>query len=648
MCGIAGVVAFGDRSRSEDSACVDRMMKMMRHRGPDQKGMWQAQNADVTLGHVRLSIVDLSENGRQPMTSASGRYTLVFNGEIYNHSALRLHISTYPFRGHSDTEVLLGMIEDVGIDATLARAAGMFSIALFDRETHELTLARDRAGEKPLFWALAHKRLIFSSEMRAILASGWLTPSIDDSAVATYLTLGYQPTTKTVIENIVALRPASILTLSCRGSPPTERNVFDGVRRYWQFSPHGADDKASDSATARVGETLKSVIPEYLSADVPVGVLLSGGLDSSIVALAAHRTRKEPLRTYTATFPGTEHDEESYARAVSTHINANQQTVPLTDDTMSRAAQALIPKMDFPIANPSYVPLTLVCEAARADVTVCLSGDGGDEVFGGYNRYRRTWQLWNAQRWIPYRLRRQIARSIGRRNASDRVLAHGWVANTLRKHLGTVIQPKLYAASKVLLSQNLEQAYLRVMDTGIPDEFRDFTHVAAGISEPPLNEAEFLDFVRIHDFDNYLPGDNLAKADQASMRVSLELRLPLLDRRIMDIGMSLSLPELRKGDTTKWPIAASLRHELGEAFIKRPKMGFSVPLETWLSGALGEWAKAVLMDKGSVIRDMLGAELLSDLWSDMSAGYTQSARFLWAATVLQSWWSEVSNARLAQ
>lgn len=641
MCGVAGIVTFMAADGPGDAARTRDMMHAMRHRGPDDEGVWQADGLRVTLGHLRLAILDLSENGHQPMTSASGRYTIVFNGEIYNHAVLRASVAGYPYRGHSDTEVLLASIEAFGVDETIARAAGMFAIALYDSKTNELVLARDRAGEKPLFFALTPTRLVFSSEIRSLLASRLVEPRLRESAVTAFLTLGYQPTFESLLEGIYQLPPGTILRVKCAESP---RGIDNLVRRcitYWRFQPRSQEDDPKTSAPERLERTLRTIMPEYLAADVPVGVLLSGGMDSSIVALAARRAVDGPIRTYTASFPGTSHDEVRYAQTVAERIGAIGRQVPLTDEAMREAAGRFLPHTDFPIANPSYIPLTLICEAAREDVTVCVSGDGGDEVFGGYNRYWRTWQLWQSIRWMHPGARATLAKMVDRMAATqsdDSGLLH----RILSKRFGEILRPKIYGISKVLRAKNLPEAYLHLIDTGLPEHLRNFDHVRQVSVEGGLRSSQsFQDFVRMHDFGNYLPGDNLAKADQASMRVSLELRLPLLDERIARIGMALPVREMRKHDTAKWPIAALLSREFGSDFVRRPKMGFSVPLERWLAGALGDWARQISTDPGGIVRDAIGADTLDAMWSSIEHGHAQAARCLWAATALQAWWTDV-------
>jgi asparagine synthase (glutamine-hydrolysing) len=642
VCGIAGIVSFGSVDAGRDATRVHAMMHAIKHRGPDGNGIWQGGDGRFTLGHVRLSILDLSENGKQPMTSASGRWTIVFNGEIYNHARLRRGMPQYPFRGYSDTEVLLASIEAYGLDGALTRAAGMYSFALFDRDTLQLTLVRDRAGEKPLFLARAPDRLVFCSEMRGLLAAGLVQPRLNEAALGPFLQFGYQAVAESLLLDIEQISPGTMICIDCSGPLPQLRELLSSGVRYWRFEPRESTGEEQGPASARLDKTLRAIMPEYLTADVPVGVLLSGGMDSSVVALAARRALEGPIRTYTATFPGTAYDEGQYAQIVNHKIGGIWTPVPLTDESMRNAAEKLLPNADFPIANPSYIPLALVCEAARDDVTVCISGDGGDEVFGGYNRYWLTWKVWRRTGWVPLRVRKSLAVLI-ERLASAKSGDAGMLHSLLKKRLGSVLSPKLYGLSSVLSSEKLTDAYLELLNTGLPHVFRGLPGITRSITDcaDKCSIQDFLDFVRMHDFENYLPGDNLAKADQASMRVSLELRLPLLDRRVLDIGATLPVSGMRRNGLAKWPIASLLEDELGSDFVRRPKMGFSVPLESWLSGGFGEWARGISMDAAGAVQRVVDSKKIETVWKDVQRGQSQAVRFLWATVALNAWWENV-------
>jgi asparagine synthase (glutamine-hydrolysing) len=649
VCGIAGIINTGEGDAGRDRVRVARMIAALEHRGPDSHGLWQSSSGKVTLGHTRLAILDLSAAGHQPMMSACGRFVIVFNGEIYNHLELRSRVHGVEFRGHSDTEALLAFIVQEGIAAALAASVGMYAFALFDMVEHSVTFARDRAGEKPLYLSSTGSCLAFASELRGLLAAHSVPRALDLDAVRFFLSFGYAPVDRSLISGIWPLPPGSMLTVSL--AQDDLRGLQSRIRRYWSLASgdHGlAEDlpgrgPGGECAVQGLDALLQGIMPDYLHTDVPIGVMLSGGLDSSLVALMAQQASPEPLRTFTASFPDTPYDESSYASNFASAIGASSCVVPLTDQSMKSAAERLLPRCDSPMANPSFLPLALLCEAARRDVTVCFAGDGADEVLAGYNRHWTAWKLWRLSRHVPRRLRSAGAAAMERVNISEMV-AGGWIGASLQRRFGRILAPKIRAVVRMLPAVTLERAYVSSLVTDAPAHLLDdHLLIQPEVACPESADLwRFVDFVRAHDFANYLPGDNLAKADQASMRTSLELRLPLLDRRFVAWAWSLPNDQLRSAATLKAPIAGLLRAKLGGRFVTRSKMGFSVPLDHWLGGPLGCWAKAATMDEGSVLREMIGADAMARIWRDQSAGRSRS-RFLWAATSLELWWANVCS-----
>lgn len=612
MCGVIG--QLGTVS-SEPDGWLRSALTSLQHRGPDDWGTWSDPERDVWLGHRRLSILDLSVGGHQPMVSVGGRIVLTFNGEIYNHRAVAAELAAKGVtqRSNSDTEVLANAIEHWGVEAALRRSTGMFAFGAWDRTSQRLHLARDRVGEKPLFVQRSASGLRFASELKALLADGRHRPSVDRRSLASFLRFGYVPTPTSIFHGVEKVEPATFHTYAFdRG---TLRDL--GSTRYWTapaFEQGVAGDL--DELESRISDAVRL----QLQADVPVGTFLSGGIDSSlIVALAA--THTERLRTFTVGFEEAGFDESAHAEAVARHLGTAHTTVQLGGDD----ALAIIPRLpqiyDEPVADPTVLPTRLMVGVARRDVTVALTGDGGDELFAGYARYDRLRHA------APLR---HVPKSVGVAIAAT---VHPFASNP---RFRTVERTGL--AIGLGGAAGLYEGIMSLVDrpsrlVGPVEERLTAIAKVNGRGDTLVHSAMDADLL------TYLPDEMLVKVDRASMDVSLEVRSPLLDPSV--IAWSRAHPVLlSRGDRPKAPLRALLHRHVPAHLVDRPKTGFSVPIGAWLRGELGEWAGDLLAP--SMVRQfgLLRPEPIAELWSSHRSGAVDASLQLWPVLMFQAWCEE--------
>ena len=672
MCGIAGVIAWRARSGDPLDALVTAMTDTLVHRGPDDSGSWYDDADGIGLGQRRLAIVDLSPLGHQPMHSASGRFAVVFNGEIYNWRELRAELEAqgHRFRSTSDTEVLLVACEAWGVAAALRRMAGMFAIALWDRQTRTLSLARDRLGEKPLFLADLGHGLAFASEVRAFRPlPGW-SPTLDHRSVGELLRFGYIASDAGIWQNVVRLPPATLLQWhAADGAAPA---IVDGelrnvqLSRYWSppdaaalAGPGGHFDGDAKAAVDQLDALLRTVVGDELVADVPVGAFLSGGVDSStVVALAQAVTRAKggaarPVRTFSIGFHEPNYDEAPYAKAIAQHLGTDHTEVYVSANDALAVVQHLGTMFDEPFADPSQVPAYMVAKIAREHVTVCLSGDGGDEVFGGYNRYFSESSLVRASGALPKAVRRPAAAVLDwmATRQDSRALdalaramvgggaAHGGGDGPVQDLRGRFAKAATLLGQRdaterywslVSLWQQPERALPGLVPRGVLRE----ELVAALHGQPP--EMAFMQW----DLRRYLPGDNLTKVDRTSMAVSLEIRAPLLDHRVLEQALPvLRTLGVRGADgATKWPLRALMDRYIPPALTRRPKMGFSVPVRDWLRGELKGWASELLAADALAASGVFAGDAIGTCWREHGEGRRDHSRMLWPVLMFQQWW----------
>ena len=659
MCGIAGVVALASappRISDPLDRIAERMAQSLTHRGPDGSGLWKAPSERVALAHRRLAIIDLTDMGRQPMSYA-GRFWITFNGELYNFRELRpqLQAAGHGFRSDSDTEVLLAAIAQWGIDEALRRCVGMFAFALWDARDKVLHLARDRMGEKPLYLGELFGHLFFASELRAFRAIPGFDARVSGTAANAYLRDGCVPGALSIYEGVHKLPPGNVLTVKAGGDqrlPPEWPHSRDGAnpnevrpRPYWSCrdaAARGGESRITDPRTAmdQAEELIRQSVREQMQADVPTGAFLSGGIDSSLVTAVMQRQSSQPVRTFTVAFDDPRYDESQHARAIADHLGTRHEEFLLHEREIVDQVPSLVDRMDEPTANGSFFPVYLISKLARTHVTVALSGDGGDELFAGYNRYVLAPTAWRRSRWIPSLLRRQLADLL----AGGGSPGGSWLARRLAR-LGSQVSSAdaRRKLARILTSRTFAETYLRLtawwaepslLEGGAPPAPRDW----------PAHFTDDLSSMLLADQINYLPDDNLAKVDRASMATSLETRLPLLDHRLVEFSWRLPDELKLRAGTTKWLLRAVLDRYVPRALIERPKMGFSVPIDKWLRGPLREWAADMLLSSSFHGMFAVPPPAVRRLWDDYLAGRGPSAQEIWALVMLSAWARSAGSA----
>jgi len=641
MCGLAGIFARKNWTPEELHRVTSRMTATLVHRGPDDSGIWVDAWAGVALGFRRLSIIDLSAEGHQPMPSASGRFIAIFNGEIYNHSRLRrdLEATGCSFRGHSDTEVMLAAFERWGIEQAVRRFIGMFAIVVWDTRRRELSLIRDRLGIKPLFVYHQAGVLSFGSELKALLAGPEFDRTLDLSALTSYLRYLYVPAPASIFRHTSKLPPGHILTISDPGAPLPASAPFwsapvtatDGLRD--QFS--GGDTEA----VTELDTLLSDAVRLRMEADVPLGALLSGGIDSSTVVALMQAAADRPVKTFTIGFDQQEFDEAAHARAIARYLGTDHTELHLTGEDALAVVPHLAEMFDEPLADPSQIPTFLVCQLARREVTVALTGDGGDELFGGYNRYISGERMINGfQRW-PRLLRRFSA--AGAASLSPR----SW--NQMRDILSPVFpaanQTRLLGERIRKVGDLLRQDSTSGMYRSLLSAWQEPEKLVVGGSDDandvaPLGGAAsigLLERMMLADQTSYLPDDLLAKVDRASMAVSLEARVPILDHRVVELSWRLPRKFKVRDGRGKWILRQVLYKHVPPALVDREKMGFSIPLATWLAGPLRNWAGDLLLadERSGVLRN----SVVHRVWDRFIAGDSTNAAGLWALVMFKAW-----------
>jgi asparagine synthase (glutamine-hydrolysing) len=647
MCGIAGFIDFRRQTSVEDLRAISkRMADALRHRGPDSEGTWVDPAAGVALGHRRLAILDLSPAGHQPMVSASGRFVITYNGEIYNFQELRREFEqsgdyAQAFRGQSDTEVMLACFDRWGVEASLPRFNGMFAFAVWDRQEHILHLSRDRMGEKPLYYGWMDGAFIFGSELKALRAHPKFRGEIDRDALALYMRRNCVPAPHSIYCGIYKLPPGTLLSLPSEvkpdASPTPYWTLHESVARGKAQPFSGTDDEALD----QLDVLLRDAIRIRMLADVPLGSLLSGGIDSSAVTALMQQQSSRPVKTLTIGLHESGYDEAQSAAAVARHLGTDHTELYIT----AAEALSIIPKLptmyDEPFADSSQIPTFLVSQMARQHVTVGLSGDGGDELFGGYNRHVWSNRIWNATGWLPSGARSVAANTIrGIAPQTWEKLFHACASLLPQKAKLRNPGLKLYKIAEMLSVKNRESLYVKHTS-----HWADPTEVVIGAAERQSTDgmhafAGLLDFTEqmmFLDAVTYLPDDILAKVDRASMAVSLESRVPFLDHRIVEFAWSLpSSLKIRRGEG-KWLLRQLLYRYVPKALVDRPKAGFGVPLETWLLGPLRDWAEALLDEHRLKSEGFFNPVPIRNIWAAHLAGQGSWQYCLWDVLMFQAW-----------
>ena len=643
MCGIAGMFASPTK-RTGVRELVGRMTTCIKHRGPDDDGVWSDDDAGIHLGFRRLAIIDLSEQGHQPMTSASGRFVIIFNGEVFNHGEMRRELLDlgFRFRGHSDTEVLLAAFEQWGIERAVKRFVGMFAIALWDRRDRSLSLIRDRLGIKPVFVHARPGVVSFASELKAIVEDPGFDRAVDRDALTEYLRHLYVPAPRTIYRAALKLPPGHILTIVDPSAP------LPASRAYWsldEVATHGIANPYEGSdvdALADFDRQLVEAVRMRMEADVPLGALLSGGIDSSVVVAIMQEASDRPVKTFSVGFDVAEHNEAPHARRLAEHIGTDHTEVYLD----GRDALDVVPRLpelfDEPHADAAQIPAFLVCGVARRHVTVALSGDGGDEVYGGYNRYTYGARMLERVLRVPRPARRAIAAGIGSLSAASWSRVHRSVAPVLpRSFQQRLAGEKIVKMGRLLGSDSLPTMYRSLLSAWQdPERVVIDGHEHAGALERTFSKqwpAGDLERMMLTDQLSSLPDDHLAKVDRVSSAVALEVRVPLLDHRLVELSWRLPMRLKIRDGRGKVPLRESLYRRVPRDLVERPKVGFTVPLAHWLRGPLRDWA-AGLLEQGALARDgVLRAEPVRAAWSSLLAGEDEYALSLWTVLMFQAW-----------
>lgn len=634
MCGITG---FWSRSHiSDGESIITRMNDAIMHRGPDGADVLCDIDSGVYLGHRRLSIVELSDAGRQPMRSACGRYDMVFNGEIYNHLLLREQLAVEQaavvWRGGSDSETILAAVSHWGIDQALTQLNGMFALAIRDRERGLLHLARDRLGEKPLYYGFTRSSMLFGSELKSLVQHPEWEGAIDRESLDAYLRWSSVPAPRTIYQHVFKLPAGHCITLhSPDDTAANSQPYWDVLSIYQTLDKSVSKSESEDELLQALEVRLKESVASRLMADVPLGAFLSGGIDSSLVVSLMQEVTSAPVKTFTIGFHEAGYDEAVHARAVASHLGTDHTELYVTDQDARDVIPDLADLWDEPFADSSQIPTYLVSKLARASVKVVLSGDGGDELFCGYSRYRKAAAIWSRIGRHPTSLRKVLGA------ASETGVAMLTPLLAGKSGGGFIFDAQklsyLYGAGSA------DELYMRLVEKNLPGGV-----LVKGVSRSRHEKPVMADFpgtfrerMMFRDMLQYLPNTVLTKVDRASMAVGLETRAPLLDHRLVEFAIGLPVDFRQRQDQGKWPLKQILSHYIPQSLIDRPKQGFGVPVDSWLRGPLKAWAED-LLDPARLDREgHLHSAPVATIWNQHLNGQFSWQYQLWNVLMFQSW-----------
>lgn len=643
MCGITGIVF---ESSSDRLSNIEEMTATLLLRGPDDHGVWVNREKGIALGFRRLSIIDLSQAGHQPMPSASGRFMIVFNGEIYNFKEISAELLQlgWVFRGHSDTEVLLAAIETWGIQKSLNKFNGMFAFALWDNQDDVLYLARDRFGEKPLYWGWSENTLLFASELKALKKYKALKLEIDRYSLNLFMQYSYIPAPYSIYKNIEKVEPGYYLRIN-RNKDVKKITYWSAVETVNNVIKKNVKASEEESLTL-LEKGLKKSISLRSIADVPLGAFLSGGIDSSLVTALMQENSNKPINTFTIGFGEQKFNEAPYAKAIANHLGTHHTELYVTN----KNALDVIPKLphlyDEPFADSSQIPTYLVSQLARQFVTVCLSGDGGDELFGGYNRYTWGAPLYESTSRLPSLARSSFAHLLRVLHPDKWEAIYNRASNLFPPSVKvSALRNKIVKASEALnSSDSLVHFYASI--TSIIKNSQELVlesgngHPITSINELIQKKGDSVSWMMIADVLTYLPGDILTKLDRASMGSSLEARVPFLDPDLFEIAWMLSPHMKIRGKKGKIALREVLYKHVPEQLIERPKMGFGIPIGEWLLGPLKEWAEELLSENRIKEQGFLNIDIVKRFWTEHRSKRQDRTHELWNILMFQAWLQE--------
>lgn len=639
MCGIAGYISKNLFSKQENLKNIIAMISTMNHRGPDSEGTWISDDNNIIFGHKRLSILDLSKNGHQPMHSDNGRFTISFNGEIYNHLRLRKDYFLGEFKGTSDTETLLKCFEALGINKTLEVIDGMFAIALHDHKENNLYLFRDRFGEKPLYYSLCKSRkyFVFSSEVKAITKFPAFCRKVDVKSLAHLLDFNYIGKGRSIYDNVDQLKPSHFLKLSLS-------NMNISIKKYWNRNFSNNQNYTEQEILNKVDHLLTSSIKDRLISDVPIGCFLSGGIDSSLVTAIISKKLNSSIKTFSIGFENKDYNEAHYAKNIANYLGTNHHEMYLSKQDYINTIYKLDEIYDEPFGDSSQIPTTILSKFAKKTVTVCLTGDGGDELFYGYDRYQHALRIFNFFKNIPLCIRKKIFLNRSLFSYFKKYL-NFFFKFSKYKNLGN----KLDRVLGIVNFTHFDDVYFKIIKNQISSEIVMNAELnlksVSTFEEFDLNSNIKCKLQKILNFDQteYLANDLLVKIDRASMYSSLEARSPFLNKNLFEFCLQIPSKIHLKNNQNKYILQKILEKYLPKKLFQRPKMGFSVPIEKWIHNELCDWSNELMSSKNLSKSGLLNVEKIQKIFKENSKGKNMHHHFLWSVLMFQSWYNKNIN-----
>jgi asparagine synthase (glutamine-hydrolysing) len=638
MCGIAGLIDINRGNKKGVGHICELMTDKLFHRGPDASGVWVNNELGVSLGHRRLSIIDISNLGEQPMKSHSKRFTIVYNGEIYNHIELRNIIEKdgVKFSGTSDTEILLASIEKWGVKKAISKFTGMFAFVVWDSIDRKLYLARDRIGEKPLYYGWINNVFVFASELKAFKVHPQWEGNIDRGVLALYLKYLYVPSPFSIYEGIQKLLPGTLITIEY---DKLDKKIIK-TQKYWTLNEQKEEKIISNREyIGKLDSLLKKTIANQLVSDVPIGAFLSGGIDSSLIVSIMQSVSNEKVKTFTIGFQETAHNEAEYAKSIANYLKTDHTELYLTPDSLISVIPIIPNLYDEPFADSSQIPTYLLAKLAKKSVTVCLSGDGGDELFAGYNRYFIGDRFWKYSSYFPLELRRKFSSLI--KNTTNNSQTNSLIKTLGLENFNSFTIDKRMKFANYIDSSNIDLLYDKMIthwsnSINIVKE-TESPKPSYFLDEPRNKKRNFIDRAMQIDIISFLPDDILVKVDRATMGVSLESRAPFLNHEIVEFSQSIPITTKYFKGKPKWVLRQLLDSYLPKYLTERPKRGFTVPIADWLRGPLRPWAESYLNEKRLLYEGFFDSTTILKMWSEHLSKTRNWQHQLWAIIMFQVW-----------